>query len=286
MKQIMEEVFQNGATATDSLPSNDESRSLRVLRLIEHLACASHPLTLSQLAQRLQVPKATMMRTLDDLERHSYVLRTPSGRGYVPGAAATHLALVTLRNNALLRLCRTTLGTLVGLTGETCNLTVPDGSAVIYVDRVETAEPLRLNLAPGTRVPMHCTASGKLFLAHLPLLEQRKLLAAMTLTPLTANTLTGQLQLETALARIAKSGIGIDDEEFVLGMVAIAVPICAADGSVVAAIACHAPVARKSVAQLLQFVPHLNDAAATLLPVLVESPVFAENGRSPAIPLA
>ncbi len=266
----MDEVFQNpdsfrGAPTTPG----DDARGLRVLRLIEHLASASQPLTLSQLASRMQIPKATMMRTLNNLERHGYVLRTPNDRGYVPGAAAAGLALATLRNNAFIRACRATLGKLVGTTGETCNLTMPEGNVVVYVDRVETEEPLRLHLLPGTRAPMHCTASGKLFLARLPLPEQRKLLSMMMLKRLTPKTITDPALLEAELARMVKRGIGIDDEEFVLGMVAVAVPIYAPDDRIVAAIACHAPSARKSVDQLLQYIPELEEAAAKLRPLLI-----------------
>jgi len=247
----------------------DEARGLRVLRLIEHLASASQPLTLSQLAARMQVPKASMMRLLDTLEQHGYVLRTPVGRGYVPGAASTNLALATLRNNALIRVSRSILGSLVAATGETCNLAIPEGNAIVYVDRVETQEPLRLHLVLGSRAPMHCTASGKLFLAHMTLLERRELLAMLTLQARTPKSITDPVLLEREIVRIARLGIGIDDEEFVHGMVAVAVPICAADGRIVAAVACHAPVARKSVEQLLQHVPQLKDAAVKLRPLLL-----------------
>lgn len=269
MKQIMNKPFQNEQSIES--PHIDESRGLRVLRLLEHLALASQPITQSQLAARLQVPKATMMRTLDDLERHGYVLRAPAGRGYVPGAASTHLALVTLRNNALIRLCRGALAKLVAVIGETCNLAILDGNSVMYVDRVETTEPLRLNLASGTRAPIHCTASGKLFLSRLSLFEQRRLLSSMCLEKLTPGTITDPILLEQALKRIANSGIGVDDEEFVHGMVAIAVPICSVDGEVIAAVACHAPVARKSLSELMSYVPRLHEAGLLLLPALVDT---------------
>lgn len=265
----MDELFQNPSEAEAPAPG-DDSRGLRVLRLIEHLAGASQPLSLSQLALRMQVPKATMMRTLDNLERHGYVMRTPFGRGYVPGPAATNMALITLRNNALIRLCRGILGNLVAVTGETCNLAVPEGNAVVYVERVETEELLRLHLLPGAKAPMHCTASGKLFLSHLSLAEQRRLVATLPLTRMTPNTITEPVRLATELALVARQGIGIDDEEFVLGMVAIAVPICAPDGRVVAAIACHASVARKSAQQLLAYRPTLEQAAQEMRPLLME----------------
>lgn len=267
----MAKAFQNEA-ASDAGTANqtDDVRTLRVLRLIEHLASATQPLTLSQLALRLDVPKATMMRTLDHLQRHGYVLRTPfEGGGYVPGAAATRLALSSLRNNALIRGSRAILGRLVEITGETCNLVVPEGNKVMYVDRVETEEPLRLQLLPGTRAPMHCTASGKLFLSHLSLLEQHRLLTTMPLKKLTPKTITDPAALESELARIAKYDIGFDNEEFVLGMVAIAVPIYNLDRCIVAAIACHAPVARKSIVDLQEYVGIFKDAALTIRPLLV-----------------
>ncbi|MGV8866276.1 MAG: IclR family transcriptional regulator [Janthinobacterium svalbardensis] len=281
MKQNMQDAFQKrqaeaeedspagGVVAVHAAAHGDEARGLRVLRLIEHLASASQPLTLSQLAARMQVPKASMMRLLDTLEQHGYVLRTPVGRGYVPGAASTNLALATLRNNALIRVSRSILGSLVAATGETCNLAIPEGNAIVYVDRVETQEPLRLHLVLGTRAPMHCTASGKLFLAHMTLLERRELLAMLTLQARTPKSITDPVLLEREIVRIARLGIGIDDEEFVHGMVAVAVPICAADGRIVAAVACHAPVARKSVEQLLQHVPQLKEAAVKLRPLLL-----------------
>ena len=154
-------------------------------------------------------------------------------------------------------------------TGETCNLAIPEGNAIVYVDRVETQEPLRLHLVLGTRAPMHCTASGKLFLAHMTLLERRALLAMLSLQARTPKSITDPALLEREIVRIARLGIGIDDEEFVHGMVAVAVPICAADGRIVAAVACHAPVARKSVEQLLQHVPQLKEAAVKLRPLLL-----------------
>ena len=261
----MGQAFQNQESLRiGTVQSGDDARGLRVLRLIEHLAKATQPLTLSQLASRMQVPKATMMRTLNMLEQHGFVLRTPSDRGYVPGAAANGLAVATLRNNSFIRASRAILGMLVDITGETCNLTMPEGNTVIYIDRVETDEPLRLHLSSGTRTAMHCTASGKLFLSQIPLPEQRKLLSTMALKRMTPKTIVDPCLLEKELLRIGKTGIGIDDQEFVLGMVAIAIPIRAFDGSVMAAIACHAPSARKSVDELIEYVPKLHDAGSAL----------------------
>ncbi|MEO8407122.1 MAG: IclR family transcriptional regulator [Oxalobacteraceae bacterium] len=265
----MTKVFQNPSQSDASSSENAaEMRGLRVLRLIEYLAGANHPQTLSQLAFRTRIPKATMMRTLDSLEQLGYVLRTPIERGYVLGPAAADLALSTLRNSTLMRACRAILGNLTAEIGETCNLTVPAGDEVLYVDRVDTAEPLRLHLPPGTHVPMHCTASGKLFLSRLPLFDQRKLLSLINLKRMTPKTIVDIDLMETELKRIEVRGIGIDNEEFIRGMVAVAVPICAHDGRTVAALACHAPTARQSLDQLMENIPKLKVAALKLQSLL------------------
>ncbi|KAF3998913.1 IclR family transcriptional regulator [Glaciimonas immobilis] len=265
----MTKLFRNSARSDGALGKPGDMRVLRVLRLIEHLAAAQHPQTLSQLSHRTGIPKATMMRTLEGLAQLGYVLRLPIDRGYLLGPAAADLALSTLKNNALMRGCRAILVDLVAAIGETCNLTIPAGSKVLYVDRVDTPEPLRLHLPVGTLAPMHCTASGKLFMSRLPLIDQRKMLSMMVLNPLTLKTIVDVDLLAVELTRLDVRGIGIDNEEFIHGMVAIAVPVCAPDGRTIAAVACHALTARQSLDQLMEYIPNLKVAALKLQPLLV-----------------
>ena len=130
------------------------------------------------------------MRLLAAMQRAGFVAATPVERGYVPGPQAGALALATLRASAYTRACRAVLAQLAGTLGETCNLTAPDGDRVIYMERVETAEPLRLIFAVGSHVPMHCTASGKLFLASMSRLERARVVARLPLTRNTPRTLT------------------------------------------------------------------------------------------------
>ena len=85
---------------------------------------------------------------------------------------------------------------LVADLGESINLTALSGADVIYLDRVESAFPLRMELRPGTRVPIHCSASGKLFLAHLSPARRAAILDGLPLTRHTATTLTDRAALE------------------------------------------------------------------------------------------
>ncbi|CAB3625800.1 Pectin degradation repressor protein KdgR [Achromobacter pestifer] len=248
----------------------EAARSLRALVVLEHLARAQHPPTLAQLAQRLDMPKTTLMRLLAAMQRAGFVAATPTENGFVPGPQATSLALSTLRASAFTRACRAVLAQLAGTLGETCNLTAPDGDRVVYMERVETTEPLRLFFAVGSHVPMHCTASGKLFLASMNRLERGRVLARLPLTRNTPRTLTDPVQLEEELERLAVRGIGIDNEEFVRGMSAVAVPVKDGEDRVVAAVACHAPTARVMLDDLLRAVPVLQRAAHSLHEVLAQ----------------
>lgn len=262
------ELDPNEGQEPQSAGSSEEVRRLRPLTVLEHLSEASQPLTLSQLSSLMRVPKSTLMRLLQSMEAHGYVLHMPAERGFVSGVRSTTLALRTLRGSNIRRECRAVLRGLVRKLGETCNLTVPDGGRVLYVERIETTAPLRMHLQPGTWVPMHCTASGKLFLASMSLLERRNVLAQMPLPRSSPRTITDRKELETELDRIAKRSVGIDNEEFVRGMVAVAVPVRSNDNKVVAAIACHAPTARMSLDELLTGASDLRGAAEAMRQVL------------------
>ncbi len=246
----------------------EASRNLRALLVLEQLARSQHPPTLAQLAQRLHMPKSTLMRLLAAMQRAGFVAATPTEQGFVPGPQATALAMATLRASAFTRACRAVLAQLVSTLGETCNLTALDGDRVVYMERVETDEPLRLFFAVGGHVPMHCTASGKLFLASMTRLERSRVLARLPLTRNTPRTLIDPAQLEEELERLAVRGIGIDNEEFVRGMSAVAVPVRDHQDRVVAAVACHAPTARVKMEDLLRAVPILQRAAQSMRAVL------------------
>ncbi|CAG9258955.1 IclR family transcriptional regulator [Burkholderia cepacia] len=256
----------------DGAPA-DDARVLRALAVLEALASAGQPYTLSQLAARLHIPKATLLRLIESLEARGYVIHMPDSRGHDRGIAlgprAAQFALAALSNNTFTRGCRSVLRALVDVLGETCNLTALDGDTVLYVERVETTEPLRLEMRPGMRVPLHCTASGKLFLSQMNALERNAMLARLTLKKMTYRTLIDAQLLAAELDRLAARGVGIDNEEFVRGMVAVAVPVKdAASGRVLAALAVHAPTARATLNDLLENVPKMRDAATRLAPLL------------------
>jgi DNA-binding IclR family transcriptional regulator len=113
-------------------------------------------------------------------------------------------------------------------------------------------------------VPLHCSASGKLLLALLPTPRRSRLVRQLKLDAQTANTITTQSALETALKRIRRELISTDAEEFITGLVCVAVPVLATDGHAIATVAMQAPVARMPLERALAHAPRLRAAALAL----------------------
>jgi DNA-binding IclR family transcriptional regulator len=198
------------------------------------------------------------------LEQEGYLARELDRRHFRAGPQAEYLAFNIVRRGVVTTERHAILEALVQEIGETCNFTAPAGRDVLYVDRVEAGWPLRMTLEPGSRVPIHCTASGKLFLATMDAPRRRRILDSLSLKALTPRTITTRKGLDAELARIAARGYSTDDEEFIIGLIAVAVPVIGATARVLGAVACHAPKARLSLARAIEHLPRMEAAAATL----------------------
>jgi DNA-binding IclR family transcriptional regulator len=233
----------------------------RTLLLLESLARSGKPSALKELSMMRDIPQTTAFRLCQRLEEQGFLAREHGGRRYTPGIRLIRLGLDIVRASGPSLLRNTFLSEAVGAIGETCNLTVPVGHEVLYLDRVETQWPLRLVLEPGSKVPMHATASGKLFLASMPDEMREQMLVNLTLTDNTPNTIVDVPALRRELAKIRKRGYSIDNEEFLSGLIAVAVPVKDAQGQTFAAVACHAPLARIDLDGLMRAMPKLQQAA-------------------------
>ncbi len=139
-----------------------------------------------------------------------------------------------------------------------------------YLDRVETGWALQFQLPIGSHVPFHCTASGKCFAASLGPRARERFVAALDLKPLTRATKINAEALLADLREIRERGYSLDEEEFIDGMVAIAVPVTDAEGRFVAALAFHGPTQRLSIADAIAQKGVLQAAALQLRTALFE----------------
>lgn len=247
------------------------SAALRALRILEIVADSPAPLTATEINTTLKLPKPTIHRLCTMLETEGFLQPRLDGRGYLPGKRLSTLAMGVFSNNDHWRTERhAILQRLSDDVGETCNISVPDGSQMTYFDRVETHWPLRIQLHKNDRVPIYCTASGKLFLNNLPSAKRSRLLGKLELEQFTPNTITKIEELKTELKRLRKKDIGVDNEEFMHGMVAVAVPLRNANGQFYGALAIHAPSARMNMQHALAQIPRLRTAANELVELINE----------------
>ena len=245
-----------------------DSAAGRALRLLGVAAAESRPIGLAELAVRLGLPKATTHRLCEQLLAAGFLTRDLDAKAFIAGPALQRLAFDTLNHGSLRGLRHQVLVELVTQVGETCNFTTLDGASVLYLDRVEAVWPLRLTLDVGSHVPLHCTASGKLFLAHLPAAAREELISHLPLTRTTPQTITAAKALRAECERIAAAGYSCDREEFITGLIAVAVPLRDAEGTVRAAVAMHAPVARMNMKAAEARLPALRAAAKRMAALL------------------
>ncbi|MGI9384023.1 MAG: IclR family transcriptional regulator, partial [Methyloligellaceae bacterium] len=243
---------------------SDKSRTTRALTILERVAGAERPMRIADLVEGCDLPKATVHRICTLLRSQGYLRTDIGGKGLVPGPRLRTLSDAVMANQSQFAFRHAVLESVARQIGETCNISMPDGLSMIYWDRVETEWPLKVQLPVGTRVPLYCTASGKLFLASLPPVRRRQLIARLDLEARTPNTITDKTTLEAALAEITRTKLGTDDEEFIEGMTAISVPISDAAGRVFATLSFHAPVVRMSLDNAMEHADVLRAAAEDL----------------------
>ena len=198
------------------------------------------------------------------LETANLVAREPGARRYAPGPRVAALGRNVMPNGSLRTVRHAILARLVEEIGDTCNFTMLDGGTVVNLDRVEAAWPLRMNLSSGSRVPLHCTASGKLLLVLLPKAPRVRLTEHLALTRYTGATITDPRRLAAELTRIRSQRYATDNEEYHAGLVCVAVSVVDARKRVCAAIAVHAPVSRMPLKRALEHLPSLRRAATSM----------------------
>jgi IclR family acetate operon transcriptional repressor len=276
MKSALSNVADRGSGVIDDVVNDvstelaGDTPTMRLFALLEVIAAKDQRYSLQALVEETGLPKPTLHRMLQQLEGAGLLQREGDGRQYGTGTRLRRLAENLLLNDSHHGARHVVLRRLVEEVGESCNITALSGSEVVYLDRVETAAPLRFYLHPGSRVPAHCSASGKVFLAQMSPAQRRRLLAHGPLTAYTAKTVTNLPKLEKELKRIQTDGYALDDEEFLPGLVCIAAIVPPAGGTARLSnlsnlcVAIQAPIMRLSAAKAKALLPALQRAALAL----------------------
>lgn len=255
----------------DSPLSGATSPVLRMFSLLELIASKDNLVSLQMLAAETGLPKPTLHRMLTNFVAEGLLIRQNDKRLYGTGPRLRTFAESLLMNATQYGARHAVLRTLVAELSETCNITTLSGDEVLYLDRVDTPEPLRFHLAPGSRVPSHCSASGKLLLSQMSESTRRKLLRHSPLEQFTDATITDYDALEEEIQRVAKQGYAIDNEEFIYGLVCFAVLVPPVHGKASQCIAVQGPSLRLKPSEVDRVLPSLRRAANEIHAIELES---------------
>ena len=212
----------------------------------------------------MKLPKPTVLRILATLEYAGLVCREPDSKRYSFASRINSFAGKVLLSSPVRSPRHAILEELVEQVGETCNLSIPSGSYAQFLERVEVAWPVPVRFGPGSRVPLHATASGKIFLSYMPKRGRERFLSQAPLIAHTAKTVTEPTRIAADLAAVRVNGYAIDNGEFLRGIPCVAVPVRNAENKVVAAVAMSAPDGRASVSQMMECLPAMRSAAQAL----------------------
>ena len=238
--------------------------NLRMLLVLEEISRSGVPVTPTEVNQRIGLPKPTIHRLFSTLEAEGFIMRELDGKSYTPVKRLRRLSTNVLSSLRVRTARLSVLGRLAEDIGETCNIAVPDRDSMVYLDRVETHWPLRIQLPVGTQVPFHCTASGKMYLSTLRPDYLDRFLKNHTLDRQTDKTITGAAALQDELIRTRDRGYSTANEEFMAGMPAIAVPILDNRGRLLSTLSIHAPQQRRDLPDLVEYLEPLRAAADEL----------------------
>ena len=236
----------------------------RVLDILDTVAASRKPLSATDINEALNLPKATAHRLCAQLEARGYLLKRIDGKTYQPGNCLFDVAVGVLANSRFGASRHAILTELSEKVGETCNIAYADGLYMAYSDRVETSAPLRLQFPLGMRVPLYCTASGKLYLSTLPRPRRKAVINKLKLEVHAKNTITDPDLLLAEIDTIERQQFSIDNQELYDDIIAIAVPIKDRKGRFYSSLAIQAPVSRISINHSERYLPVLREAANDL----------------------
>jgi IclR family KDG regulon transcriptional repressor len=233
------------------------------LRLLKAFTDDESEIGISALAQRLGLAKSTVHRLASTLVEAGMLEKNLETGRYRLGLALFELGSLVRRKMDVSSEAKPYLKSLREQTGETVHLAILDHTSVLYVNKIESRQAIRMSSSVGSRAPVHCTGEGKALLAFQAdeIVEQ---LISAGLPARTPRTVTDPKALRRDLAAVRARGYAIDDEESELGLRCIAAPIRAHGGAVIASLGIAGPAHRLSKKAMLAYAPDVMAAAAAV----------------------
>jgi len=217
----------------------------RIMDLLQQIADRQSPPNLGELVAESGLTRPTVYRLVAVLQAEQMIAQTADKR-YKPGLRLVSLARNALADIDIRRIARAELEQLRDATGETVHLAIRSGDELVYIDKIESHETVRMASTIGTRVPFHSTGVGKAFLSALAEKDATILTEQLPLNPVTRFTTTDPIILSRKIDVARSQGFVFDDQENEIGIVCYGAAIVDASGQPVASISVSVPLFRHS----------------------------------------
>ncbi len=213
-----------------------------VLQLIADSATAQ---SRAELLKSCGLTRPTLYRVIASLESEGLIEATGDNR-YRLGGRLISLARLALAQNDIRKIAEPHLTQLRDVTGETVHLAIRSGDELVYIDKIESREIVRMTSTIGTRVAFHSSGVGKAFLGALSTAEANKIIERIPLTAVTQFTTTDHSALRKKIRQVRQSGYSHDKQENETGIVCFGAAICESIDHPVASVSVSVPVFRLS----------------------------------------
>jgi IclR family KDG regulon transcriptional repressor len=218
----------------------------RSLSILEVLSEFHEGLGITDIAQKVGLHKSTVYRLLSTLIQKEFVIQDKETNKYKTTFKLYELGNKRIKHMDILSASKAYSKKLMESVNEVVHLVVRDDHKIVYIDKVEANNTIRMASYIGNRSPMHCTSVGKAILAYLPEKKVEEIWNKSKAKKLTANTITDLSRLTEELVNVRSKGFAVDDEENEEGVRCIGAPIFNRNAEVEGAISVSGPAIRMS----------------------------------------
>lgn len=215
-------------------PTDTISSLAKGLRVLECFGAETPKLSITDSAKRTGLDRSTARRCLLTLHAEGYA--DYDGKFFTLTPRVLRLGLGAIASLPLPQLVQPWLDQLAEQIGESCSVSILDGTEIVYLARASQKRVMSIGLMPGSRLPAHCTSMGRVLLANMPRLEAQAIIEASDLTPRTVHSVTDPVSIMARIDQTLSQGYAVIDQEVEIGLFSLAVPIVDRRDKVVAAL--------------------------------------------------
>lgn len=229
----------------------------RALDIITLVSMKKEGLGVTEIANQMDINKSSVYRILTTLAQYGYIEQDADSGRYRLGYTFLDISSKLLDSIDIRTEAKPYLHELGKVTDEVIHLVVYDHDEVVYIEKFEGTETLRMHSKVGRRAPMHCTGVGKAILAYLPTSTTEEIIQRKGLPVHTNYTITDRAKFLSELEAVKQRGYALDLQENEVGINCIAVPIFDHAGNAVAALSISGPTIRMTDERMEELKPHV-----------------------------